>query len=63
MFNETNSHHIFDIYIYLDSYCPAFFDRIACWPPTPPGIRQNISCPINVFPDADSDGIDVLLTA
>ncbi|CAF4123352.1 unnamed protein product [Rotaria sp. Silwood2] len=38
-----------------DSYCPAFFDRIACWPPTEPGVRRYISCPSNVFPNASSD--------
>ncbi|CAF1315023.1 unnamed protein product [Adineta steineri] len=38
-----------------DSYCPAYFDRIACWPPTEPGVLRNISCPSNVFPNASPD--------
>ncbi|CAF0872376.1 unnamed protein product [Adineta ricciae] len=38
-----------------DSYCPALFDRIACWPPTEPGFLQKIPCPSSVFPNASSD--------
>ncbi|CAF1041975.1 unnamed protein product [Rotaria sordida] len=44
-----------------DSYCPALFDRIACWPPTEPGVRRYISCPSNVFPNSSSDGIDIFI--
>lgn len=36
-------------------FCKSYFDRIACWPPTLPGVRSNISCPTKVFPDASSD--------
>lgn len=38
-----------------DSYCPAYFDRIVCWPPTQAGVRQLIPCPKHMFPNANPD--------
>ncbi len=35
-----------------DSYCPTFFDRISCWPPTQTGIRRTLPCPVHMFPHA-----------
>ncbi|CAF1257690.1 unnamed protein product [Rotaria magnacalcarata] len=35
------------------SHCPAYFDRISCWPPTETGIRRIIPCPVNIFPTAN----------
>jgi hypothetical protein len=51
--NELN---IYEFWLYLGSLCSAFFDRIACWPPTEPGVRRSILCPSLVFPDASLDG-------
>ncbi|CAF3965248.1 unnamed protein product [Rotaria sp. Silwood2] len=43
------------------SYCPAYFDRISCWPPTEAGVRRIIQCPVHIFPDASSDAYASLL--
>ena len=41
----------------LGPYCPAFFDRISCWPPTEMGVRRMIPCAPHVFPNANFNGI------
>ncbi|CAF3729645.1 unnamed protein product [Rotaria sordida] len=43
------------------SYCPAYFDRISCWPPTEAGVRRIIPCPAYIFPDASSNTYASLL--
>ena len=48
---------IFFTLSYSDTLCPETFDRIACWPPTKPGVRQIIPCPVHIFPNASTDGI------
>jgi len=48
---EVNFILLFD----LDSNCPAYFDRITCWPPTEAGVRRVLPCPEHIFPNARSE--------
>ncbi|CAF1649929.1 unnamed protein product, partial [Didymodactylos carnosus] len=40
---------IFNFTTMQGPHCSVFFDKIACWPPTRPGIIANQSCPRKFF--------------
>jgi hypothetical protein len=56
-FKKTNYliKFFFIIILDSDSYCPAYFDRIACWPPTEAGVQRILPCPKHIFPNAGSE--------
>jgi hypothetical protein len=43
------------LWLHLDSYCPAYFDRLTCWPPTEAGVRRILPCPEHIFPNANPE--------
>ncbi|CAF0817501.1 unnamed protein product [Rotaria sp. Silwood1] len=61
MAHACTSSHNMSLWTINHSHCPAYFDRISCWPPTEAGVRRIIPCPAHIFPDASSNAYASLL--